>query len=120
MSVVFRKNLVFPFPFLSLPVGGGGVEGKEKLNFFVGRYLLSNWHFLRSPYQIYQRNSFYLLIIIKNNCVRFFYCTLSVALQLHDWMKCCEWGIFIQSRNSKVKESDIVDKSLRNSFIIHY
>ena len=119
MTVVFRKNLVFPFPPLPpTPPPTGGRE-KGKLDVF-GRYLISNGHFLRSPYQIYQRNLFYLLIIIKNNCVRFFYCTLSVALQLRDWMKCCVWGTFIQSRNSKVKESSIVDKSLRNSFIIHY
>ena len=65
--------------------GGGGGEGKEKLIFF-GRYLISNGHFLRSPYQIYQRNLFYLLIIVKNNCVQFSYCTISVALQLRDWM----------------------------------
>jgi hypothetical protein len=76
---------------------------KEKLDFF-GRYLISNWHFLRSPYQIYQRNLFYLLLIVKNNCVQFSYRTLSLALQLRDWMNRCVGGRFIQSWNSKVKE----------------
>ena len=94
--------------------GGGGGDGKEKLDFF-GRYLISNGHFLRSPYQIYQRHLFYLSIIMKNNCVQFFYCTLSVALQLRDWMKSCVWGTFIQSRNSKVKECSIVV----NRYVIH-
>ena len=66
---------------------------------FFGRYLISNGYFLCSPYQIYQHNLFYLLIIIKNN-----YSTLSVALQLRDWMNHCVWGRFIQSQNSLVKE----------------
>ena len=81
----------------------GEGKGKGKLNFF-GRYLISNGHFLRSPYQICQHNLFYLLIIIKIDCVQFSYCTLSVALQLRDWMNRCMWMRFIQSRNSKVKE----------------
>ena len=76
---------------------------KEKLDFF-GRYLIINGHFLSSPYQINQYNLFYLLIIVKKNCVQFSYRTLSVALQFRDWMYCCVWGRFIQSRNSKVKE----------------
>ena len=99
------KKSSFSFPFFLPPVGGGGGGrgGKEKLNFFV-RYLKSNWHFLQSPYQIYQCYLFYLLIIVKINCIKFFYCTLSVALQLHDWMNRCVWVRFIQSEKSRVKE----------------
>ena len=43
MLIFYQKNKVFPFPFLSPPVGGGGGggEGKEKLNFF-GRKLTIN------------------------------------------------------------------------------
>ena len=99
--------------------GSGGGEGKEKLDFF-SRYLISNGHFLRSPYKIYQCNLFYLLTIVKNNCVQFSYSTLSVALQLRDWMNRCVWGRFIQSQNNKVKEIVRVGKSLHNSFIMHY
>jgi hypothetical protein len=62
---------------------------------------------------IYQRKVFHLSIIKKNNCVQFSYCTISVALQLHDWMNSV-LGRFIQSRNSKVKES------LHNLSIMHY
>ena len=87
---------------------------KEKLDFF-GRYLIINGHFLSSPYQINQYNLFYLLIIVKNNCIKYFHCTLSVALQLRDWMNRCVWGRFIQSQNSKVKE--IVESE--NHFVIY-
>ena len=81
------KNLVFSFPFLSplLLVVGGEQRERKNLDFF-GRYLISNVHFLWSPYQIYQCNLFYLLIIVKNSCIQFSYCIISVALQLRDWM----------------------------------
>ena len=81
------------FPFSPPPCGWwwGGRGGKGRTGFF-GRYLISNGHFLRSPYQIYQRNLFYLLIIVINNCVQFSYCTLCSALQLRDWWIRGVWG----------------------------
>ena len=65
---------------------------------------MCNGHFLRSPYQIYQHNLFYLLIIVINNCEQFSYCTLYVGLQLRDWLNRCVWGRFNESQNSKVTE----------------
>ena len=104
-SSIIKKSS-FSFPFLSplwVVVWGGRGEAKKKIWFF-GRYLISNGHFLCSPFQIYQHNLCYLLIIIENNCVKFSYCTLSVALQLCDWMNHCVWGRFLQSWISKVQE----------------
>ena len=82
--------------------GGGGRRGGKVITVF-------------SSYQIYQHNLFHLLQIVKNNYVQFYYSTLSVALQLRDWMNSCMWGRFIQSRNSKVKGS--VDEE--NRYVIH-